>query len=297
MNRSSLCVGVFCLLVTCSLGAQHAQRGSHYLALKIANDVLYLPAKTDRYFTSGLQLEYGYTRDNTQVSTARYWRIDHNIYTPEAIDSVNLQVGDRPFASYLVVSHGRRDFDRTTGIGLEHRWTAGTLGKYAGGGMVQNAFHDMLTFADEVPGWDHEVKSDVVLNYLFGISQDIPLGRRVTVRPRSVARLGTLNTDLKVGVEAEWQMIRLDVDRYLRMRFATDTRLVGYNATLNGGLLHRDERYRGVIRPKTIVGSVRLEGEIVFDRLQLSGGWTYLSKEFRGGWEHLWGWFGIQRSF
>ncbi|MEO0734685.1 MAG: lipid A-modifier LpxR family protein, partial [Bacteroidota bacterium] len=297
MNRTLLGVGISFLLFSLSLNAQRTGIGVHHLALEIANDVLYLPLKTDRYFTSGLQLEYGYTRYLDQGHTTRYWRVNHNIYTPAAIDSVELQVGDRPFASYLVASHGIRNFNGTTGISLEQRWTAGALGRYAAGSQLQNAWHDMLVYADEVPGWHNEVKPDVILNYFLGFSRDYWLGERVTIRPLGEARLGTLNTDLKVGMEVEWKVLNFRDDRFLRMRFASDTRLVGYNATLSGGLFNRDDRYRGVVRPKTLVGSVRLEGEIVYNRLRLSGGWTYLSKEFAEGTKHLWGWFGIQRSF
>lgn len=298
--RALLGVGVLTVAFSISLAGQRLS-GDHYLAADVANDVFYLPLKTDRYFTSGLRVEYGSLRrgkptlgESTNSTTRQYWQLRQHIYTPENIESAVIVIDDRPFASYLVLSRGKEYCEELLGFDLLNEWTAGILGKYSGGGRMQNAFHDMVEFAERIPGWVHEVKPDLILNYRLQLIRSFKYGRRLRLNPRAAARLGSLHTDASAGLTASLIALQLNPDRQLRLELSGDVRLVGYNATLSGGLFNRDDRYRGVVRPHRLVGRGSLDAFVDYDGWQLRGGVTTLSSEFDGGKPHIWAWFGLR---
>lgn len=295
-----LCVGLFCVLIVSSLTGQPLP-DHRYLAAEIANDVFYLPLKTDRYFTSGMQFEYGrITTDDTTSSNKQpvinrqYWNINQDLFTPDAIDSPVLVPEDRPFASYLTLSRGREWQLPQAGLRLRQQWTAGVLGRYSMGGKMQNSFHGMINFAEEVPGWVHEVNPDVVLNYELEIERQYSLGKAGRVGLGTVFRGGTLYTDFRPAANLFLRPVRFGKQDYLYAKLAASSRLVGYNATLSGGLFNRDDRYRDVIQPHRVVHQLGASGGLTVNGYVLEGGVRWLSPEFRGGMNHLWAWFGIR---
>jgi hypothetical protein len=275
--------------------------GEAYVDLRVDNDVFYLPVKSDQYFTSGLLLEVGWENKARSPLLAagrarrtRFVRMTQNLFTPQRIESLDLLRDDRPFASYLVATYGNGYTDDHLGVGLSQEFTAGVLGRYSGGGRMQNAFHDMLSFAERLPGWMYEVKPDVVLNYRLGLRRSLRLGRGFWINGDLFARLGSLHTDLAPAFSAEWLALRLGPARTLRLELSGQARLVGYNATLTGGLFNVDDRYRGVIQPRLLVGRAGLDGIIDFDGWRVSGGIRHLSSEFKGGWKHAWAWISFR---
>lgn len=290
-----------CILVFSTYLPGQRTWGGGYIDFRIANDVLYLPIKTDQYFTSGISLEVGkktevapLLRTTTNAVQNRYWRFTQNIYTPREIESSVLLTNDRPFASYLIATHGKSYTDALLGFSIETAWTAGILGKYSGGGSMQNALHEMLSFADPLPGWIYEVKPDVILNYEVGLAQHFRLGPHLLLTTGLKTRLGTLYTNINPEVTSRWRAVRFNESRYLQLEITGNARLVGYDATLSGGLINRDRRYRGIVHPQSLVGQFGVNGEIRYDGLRLMGGVSYLSPEFAGGLPHAWAWMGFR---
>lgn len=293
-------VGLFFLVFSLSLSGQETT-SSRYVAAEIANDVFYLPLKTDRYFTSGLRFEWGSISHrrlarmgNNKVTNSRYWRIDQDLFTPNAIDSLQVMPGDRPFASYLTLSRGRVTDLPGLGFRLRRQWTVGVLGKPSFGGRMQNAFHGMIDFAEEIPGWVNEVNPDVVLNYTLAAEKDFALGPHHRFTLSSRGRLGTLYTDFRSAGTLLLRPVRFGSTADLYLELTAGGRLVAHNATLTGGLLNQDDRYRGVIRPRRLVSDLGAKTGLRLGDFRLEGGVRWLSPEFRGGGEHLWAWFGAR---
>ena len=283
-----------------SLLTGQATWGGFYFHFEIANDVLYLPIKTDQYFTSGLNLEIGSRRRRAaplrpggSLTTESYWRLTHNIYTPQEIDADQFLKDDRPFASYLVATRGKSFTDDQLGGSVRWELTAGVLGKYAAGGRIQNAWHSVLSYADEVPGWPNEVKPDLILNYQLGARQRFEVTPRFDFTAGLTGRVGTLYNNLAGELNFSLVALRVNERKYLRFDLISSGRLVAYDATLSGGLINRDDRYRGRVKPNVLVGMAGLDGTIIFNRLRLSGGLRHLTTEFRGGRPHAWAWFSV----
>ncbi|MEM9931560.1 MAG: lipid A-modifier LpxR family protein, partial [Bacteroidota bacterium] len=274
--------------------------GGAYVSFDIANDVFYLPIKTDQYFTSGMSLEIGRRalarspfRVTSRAQSARYWRLTQDIFTPQEIEASQLLVDDRPFASYLTATRGKLYADQMLGLSLTSECTFGVLGKYSGGGRMQNALHQIVNFAEPIPGWVNEVKSDVILNYRLLLQQQIGQERFGAITSIDL-RLGTLFTDAAPELKVYCQPIGEGQFRNVRFILSGSARLVAHNATLTGGLFNRDMRFRGVIIPRGLVGQAGFDGVINFDAWQLRGGIRHLSSEFKGGWAHAWAWFGVR---
>lgn len=299
MSRGLFLLGAIIVGISALLPGQSA-RGDTYLSFELANDVFYLPIKTDQYFTHGLKLEFGKRGSKTPLllasggaTTERYWRLTQNIYTPREIEASSLVENDRPFASYLLVTRGKSFTDDQPGFGLRGEFSGGVLGRYSGGGRMQSALHDVLSFADPLPGWANEVKPDVLLNYELQVSQWFSVSSRFRFTTTLTGQLGTLYTNLAPELKISWLAIRMNGNRTLRFDLFSNAKLVAYDATLTGGLLNRDERYRGEIRPKRLVSLFGFDGVIDLGKLQLSGGLRHLGAEFSGGLPHAWAWFSV----
>lgn len=293
-------IGILIAVCSSFLTGQQTWGGT-YLELDIANDVFYLPIKTDQYFTSGISVELGkqeagrspFRRSGVATRT-QYWRFTQNIFTPREIVSQQLLSNDRPFASYLVATRGKTYTDGDLGFHLGRSITIGVLGKYSGGGNMQNAFHEMVGFADPIPGWINEVKPDVVLNYRLEICRTFQPARRLSLTTGLVSRLGTLHTDMASELSLRLVALKRNKHRFIAFELVGNARVVGYNATLTGGLLNRDERYFGIIKPTRIIGQGGFDGILNYDALELHGGIRHLTREFDGGLSHAWAWVGIK---
>ena len=275
---------------TSGLVPSHQTTGGASLRIWSANDLYVLPLKTDQYYTAGMGAIF--TRYQTEgpdgEATRRYksWGARQDIFTPRDITSPALLEDDRPFASYAVVEHHR---GRTLGGGwaLDQGFSAGVLGKYSGGGLMQNAVHRMVDFAEELSGWQYEVKPDAILNYRGEIAKRWSLPSGFSLAGAGAARLGSLHTDASLEAAAAWKVASARGARHFRIAVSGGGRLVGYNATLSGGLINRDDRYRGVVRPERLVGNLTATTEARYGPIGLEASLVHVSPEFKGGVSHV----------
>ncbi|NJC27773.1 lipid A-modifier LpxR family protein [Neolewinella antarctica] len=271
-----------------------------------ANDVFILPVRTDQYYTAGAGFEYSNIRrersEIQSITHRRSWLVEQATFTPRDILSTDLLPNDRPFASYLTVDRGQSTTNSPGSVSTDHPgelttdWglTAGVLGKYSGGGKLQTVFHNMVDFADELPGWSNEVKPDLILNARYGLDKDWSVHPRYALRTYAKARAGTLFTDLTTGVGADFLVGSVTNLRHVKLGVRGDVRAVGWNATLSGGLLNRDERFRGVVRPARLVGAWSFLATARWGRVGLEASVVQLTREFRGGKNHAYGVIGAR---
>ena len=260
----------------------------------MANDFLYIPLKTDRYYTSGLALEYARYAKEADHSTARTWKLEHAIFTPENIESTEMLADDRPYASYLTLARGWGWADEW-GLSVSQSITGGVLGKYALGEWLQNTWHSYLSYADDVPGWPNQVKPDVIINYCAIVDKDWLPSEQLAFATYGRGRAGTLFTDLAAGARVVWTIgIANHPKRYFTVGASQEIRAVAYNATLSGGLFNRDDRFRGVVQPKRLVSLQQVRLALRYGQLGLEASGFWLSPEFEGGGRHTYARAGVQ---
>lgn len=232
-----------------------------------ANDATF---RTDYYFTQGISanlvlpvfhkspLNKLLLRPGAYPTSYHGIRLVYEGFTPLVIGDPEIRYGDRPFASYLYSSHYRI----LNHPGRRQRFTAalelGFMGPGTGAGKFQSMVHQWLD-APKPLGWQHQIRTDLVLNYRLAYEKQLlHLGRGAELIGAARAALGSLHTfaagDLllrtgkmngyfqNLGISSRHNRSGLQLFQFYAQA-GLSGRLVGYNATLQGGMFNRHNPY------------------------------------------------------
>jgi hypothetical protein len=292
------------------------------LACTYANDLF---LGTDYYFTQGIALDWvspalarGPARwllPRGPAGSTRYHglALRYDGFTPLSIADSRIRRGDRPYAAYLYVSAYRISNQEAKKQRFTTAFDVGFIGPAAGGKPIQTKLHEW-TGATLPRGWDYQVRSDVVLGYrAFYEKQLLAAGGLVELIGTAEASLGTLYTyagaggKLRIGWFAPY-FSSLDAAAATRPassrrwqcygQATLEGRLVGYDATLQGGLFNHSSPYTlaaSSVRPAVLRGAGSLV--VAHNGLSFTATATYLGPEFAGGRPHRWGTLGLARVF
>ena len=210
--------------------------------LDIDNDSLLL-RRDDGLYTSGLRFSRSYRLGTTEGWRSAGWRLGQQLYTPldVRIRPENLSPLDRPYAGWLYGGffYSVADVD---GSELAFGLDVGCLGPCAGGRPTQTFVHKMFD-QPEPRGWRTQIRNELGLVLRAGARTPYwRAHRHWDVRPGVALRLGNIFTDLTA--DATLRAGRLDsvadaAGLYVFVRGAI--RAVGYDATLEGGMLSGDQ--------------------------------------------------------
>lgn len=283
--------------------ATYKSTGSNkYIRLHYDNDYF---TKTDQYYTQGITLELAHPALKkiiplqfllqSKAQNILYGiAIDHYGYTPTSILSDSILYNDRPFCSNLSI----KTF--ATATYKNKRYTtavsAGIMGPAAGGQQMQTGIHRWLK--NPLPhGWQHQIKNDVILNTQFIYEQQLlSAGSAFELSSMANVQLGTHDVKASTGFNfmagnftaAFSTAKQKKVTYYLYAQ--PQINIVGYNATLQGGLLNRKSPY--TIAAKNINRfTFRADYGLVlrFTKVYLEYCQSMLTKEFTTGKLHRWG--------
>jgi lipid A 3-O-deacylase len=240
-------------------------------------------------------------------------QLHYDGFTPLRIQDAFIRRGDRPYASYIyadllrVATHPARRLRVTTALNV------GILGPAAGAKGFQTKFHELLG-APTPRGWDYQVQTDVVLGYEARVEKQLlTLGPVAEFNGAASASLGTLQTNVGAGMtlriglrQATFESLgvanranrsgRRRVQAYGEVQ--VEGRLVGYNATLQGGLFNRRNPY---VLPasavsRTVAQSTGTLG-LGYAGVRVETALTWISPEFTGSRTHGWNTFTIRIAF
>ena len=260
-----------------------------------ANDFF---AARDRYYTQG----YGFDLFHPALKASPLMHLlpalpgesaygltfRHCGFTPTSLFSDAPRVGDRPFASYLFLGHVRVSRDEQRGLTLTTEFDGGVIGQAAGGKWIQVGLH--RAFKNLLPqGWDNQIRNDAVVNFHGRLEKRLFTAGWADGGAFVDAAAGTLYTNAGAGL-----MGRLGAlpgggkGVYLFARI--DEKVVGYDATLQGGVFNRGSPYMlraGQIERLVTHGDLGFAVDrggyaVVFTR-------SFQSREFKGGLAHQWG--------
>ncbi|AMR28262.1 hypothetical protein A0257_14975 [Hymenobacter psoromatis] len=287
-----------------------------HLAYTYANDFFF---GTDYYFTQGMTFDWAspalarspinrlLPRGPAGSLRTHGVALRYDGFTPLSITDARIRVGDRPYAAYLYASLYRINNQEGKKQRLTTAVEIGYLGPAAGGKLIQTKLHE-LTHNPTPRGWDHQVRSDAVLGYRASLDKQLlALGRAAELIGRAEASLGTLYTyagvggRLRVGNFTPF-FANANASRPPRWQcYAEATlsgRLVGYDATLQGGLFNRSSPYILAFSQlsHTVLHST---GGVVLAHggLSFTATAVYVGAEFAGGRTHRWGVVGVGRDF
>jgi len=283
-----------------------------YFRLSYENDFF---SATDIYYTQGVSLEvvspslstFPLSKlllhphyDNTRYGIA----LEHDGYTPTSIGHDEILYGDRPFAATLSFKSFQLSIDTIKKQRFSTTLTAGIIGPAAGGAEMQTGIHRALN--NVIPhGWPNQIHNDVVLNYQVDYEKQLlSLGKIFSLDGDAIARVGTLSDKASVGIilmmgyfDSPFQT-NIAKGRNFRL-YAYDhfqMNVVGYDATLEGGLFNHSSPYTiSAGELNRITFQNRFGFVLQYRRIYLEYFQSYLSREFNTGNYHVWG--GVQVAF
>ncbi|GAA4363483.1 lipid A deacylase LpxR family protein [Hymenobacter saemangeumensis] len=293
------------------------------ISYTFANDAFF---RTDYYFTQGMSLTLvlpalsrlptRHVLPGPREGTLSHYglKILYDGFTPLRIQDPDIRYGDRPYASYIYATFfhaqtsGARRWRLSSGLQL------GVIGPAAGAKGFQTAVHRWLA-APTPRGWDYQVQNDLVLGYeLGGERQLLAIGSAAEVVGTAGAALSTMRSygsgglllrlgrfnpyfETMTGVAAAENrggLRRLQLYTELR----AEARAVGYDATLQGGLLNRDSPYTlpaGAVRRGVLQGAAAAVLAYQGFSVRTVAGWV--SPEFAGARHHAWGQLDVRVAF
>ncbi|MGI4869988.1 MAG: lipid A deacylase LpxR family protein [Janthinobacterium lividum] len=292
------------------------------LAYTYANDFFF---GTDYYFTQGMTLDWvspAFARSPINrllpqgpACSTRYHgiRLRYDGFTPLRIADDFIRVGDRPYAAYLYASLYRISNQPARRQRLTTAVEIGFIGPAAGGKFVQTKLHE-LTHNPTPRGWDYQIRHDAVLGYRATYEKQLlAAGQWAEAIGTAEASLSTLYTYASVGgklrlghftpyftnLGVAGPASRAGLRRWQCYGEATLTgQLVGYDATLQGGVFNRSSPYT---LPSSDVSRTVLHSTCSFvlarEGLSFTATAMYVGPEFAGGRSHRWGVLGVARAF
>lgn len=265
---------------------------------------------TDHYFTNGAGFELihpalGSSPIARMLPGLRYsinyygLTLVQNMYTPLKLNKPEILVGDRPFASYLVMGHQRISLSPEKNRRLQSELLLGVIGPGSFGNISQDMIHD------ETPvGWMYQVENDFIANFNIRFDQGLYSKNGIEIAAVAAAQAGTLYDNISAGFY--FQAGRAN-DRYssvfqttepqkpfgkrIRYYFSLEmmNRMVMYDATLQGGMFNKESIYtidNKNIERYVFSGTAGFGFSLGKYSLELSQ--VFLSPEFEGGRKHLW---------
>jgi hypothetical protein len=176
--------------------------------------------------------------------------IEHIGFTPSNYKSAAIQFSDRPFAAAIML----KSFTISTTIEKKYRgysaFNIGIIGPGAFGKEMQVAIHEAT--GNAIPlGWKNQIKNDVVLNYEIGLEKQLFRFRNIfSLQSDTNLKVGTLYTNASLGLNATIGIINTPFDSTFekskfQLYFYTQplVNIVGYDATLQGGLFNQNSPY------------------------------------------------------
>ena len=293
----------------------------HLISYTFANDVFF---RTDYYFTQGITLDVvlpilakspvNKLLLGGKMAGVRYHgvKLFYDGFTPLRIQDAFIRVGDRPYASYIYAT-AYRSINQPM---RRQRFTAGLelgyIGPAAGAKGFQTKVHDLLD-AVTPRGWDYQVQNDLVLGYQIAGEKQMLGGKFAELIGTARAAAGTLHTLAATGLlvrggkmnpyfsnlgvtSASGRTGLQKLQVYAQGR--VEGRLVGYNATLQGGVFNQNNPYTlsaSQVRRTVLQGSgglVLANGGVCFEPSA-----TWVSPEFRNGRAHRWVQFALRIAF
>ena len=212
----------------------------------------------------------------------------HTGYTPTSLAHDETLRGDRPFAAYFMLSHLLVSKDAARELTLTTRLDTGILGQGAGGKWIQNSLHRALRNL-RPHGWDNQIRNDLVLDYAARLEKGLARWNWAALGVYGDATAGTLYDNAALGLSGELGQVDSARRKRLVAFGRVEERAVGYDATMQGGLLNRHSPY--TLPDGQIMRTVaRVDVGLSLDL----GGWaleftrTFLSREIRAGRSHQW---------
>ncbi|AGC78047.1 hypothetical protein LX97_03136 [Nonlabens dokdonensis] len=230
----------------------------HYFRFHYDNDYF---AATDENYTQGYSFELvtPFFKKNPanflflkpKDSETQYGlTMEHIGFTPDRYDLPEIQVGDRPFAAAIYLKSFIIETDTIHKSRFTSSLNIGMIGPAAFGGEMQIGIHEAT--GNKTPrGWGNQIINDLVLNYEVGYEKQLLTYKNFfSFQTQGNLKVGTLFTNASIGFNATAGIINSSFNSKRNKKgfqlyaYAQPViNVIGYDATLQGGLFNRSSPY------------------------------------------------------
>lgn len=241
----------------------------HSFRVYLDNDFINLRGDgTDRAYTNGLRLDYFYVKKElpkfflskllpgvgeAAVNTFG-WSVMQMMYSPEDIGKQIPDSTDYAYSGGIFAVHSLHSADPERKFSFQSGITLGVLGPASLAEQTQKLVHKIGGFI-EPKGWDHQLKSDLLINFDFTTEKMLAeYGRSLELIGGVSAQLGSMFTSLSAYVNIRGGKMNPYFDGFLSQTNASKAlrkkikfnfvcipkaEVVFYNALVDGGLFRR----------------------------------------------------------
>ncbi len=264
---------------------------------------------TDYYYTNGIQLSL-YTAVAGRSPFSRLlikakngillqgFSLTQNIYTPTVPEAENISYGDYPFSGFLAISQFSESYNLHRKLIVKSSIGLGVLGPASMSGTVQASVHEK-----EPVGWKYQIANSPVIHYSLSVEKGVYSSRHFEWNMTGKVEVGTLFDDIQTGTYLRagrfTQVLRgyqFPASNGFRRDFQFwfflkgNLKLVGYNATLQGGMFNDKSPY---VIPATQVSRLVAETSagvaLYYGNFGVELENIYNSPEFKGAYDFRYG--------
>ncbi|MDO8999934.1 MAG: lipid A deacylase LpxR family protein [Bacteroidota bacterium] len=288
----------------------------NYIRFNYENDFF---SATDRYYTQGILLSFihpiirysPFSRTLFQLKNAiNYFGIhaQQNCFTPKSIRIDTIMFGERPYTGTILISHSLNSLSKKKKLLLQTQLDLGGIGKCARCEDEQKAIHKGLGNIAPL-SWEYQLANDFVINYNAKIEKGVIYRKKFELMSNANFRVGTLYTDFGAGLNARigffdpyFNNLGLSQEPESRKfkiyaNVKANAKIVGYNATLQGGIFSKDIYVIDADNVERIVFTGTAEIVMAYKRFSLTYSRTYITQEYHTGVDHSWGGIFITAAF
>lgn len=289
----------------------------NYFRLKYENDFF---TSTDRYYTQGISISFIHpiikfspfskALIKLKTSTSNYFglHVQQDCFTPKSIRIDTIMFGERPYTGIFFISHSLSSLDRKKKLNLQTQIDFGVIGKCARCEDEQKAIHKALLNIAPL-GWEYQLSNDIILNYKTKYEKGMVSKKHFELMTNVNFKLGTLYTDVGTGItirfgffDSYFNNLGLSKEpssRKFKIYFEllSNGKLVGYNATLQGGLFSKDIYVIDANNLSRFVFDGTAAITMAYKTFSLRYSLTYLTREYHSGVDHGWGGIYIIKAF
>ncbi len=287
-----------------------ATTDSNYFRFSYDNDFF---TATDQYYTQGLNFEivnsrfyknpinkilFHYKDGNNKYGIA----LEHDGYTPSSIRHEEIILNDHPFVAAIMLKSFTASINKNNTKRLTSSLSLGIFGTSAFGEQMQKSIHKALNNIEPL-GWQHQIHDDVIVNYELGIDHLITSGKYFSLNSNSQIRVGTFNDKIKTGltfsfgkINTPFNLTSSEKELHLYIYNQSLLNIIGYDATLQGGLFNRSSPYtlnNNEISRLTFQDNYGIV--LTYKKLYLEYLQSFTTREFKAGNYHRYG--GIKMGF
>lgn len=264
---------------------------------------------TDYYYTNGIQLSL-YTAAAGRSPFSRLlvkakngillqgFSLTQNIYTPTVPETENIPYGDYPFSGFLTISQFSESYNLHRKLIVKSSIGLGVLGPASMSGTVQASVHEK-----EPVGWKYQIANSPVIHYSLSVEKGVCSSQYFEWNITGKLEAGTLFDNIQTGTylrAGRFTPVLRGYQFSANNRFKRDfqfwfflkgnLKLVGYNATLQGGMFNDKSPY---VIPATQVNRLVAEASagiaLYYGNFGVEMENIYNSPEFKGAYDFRYG--------